>query len=344
MMYSFHKVKHVFCILPTILLALATLSCSQDSWRHYVGGGNYMCNSGSLSPCGKYLVFGSPKSGRGDIWRIHLEDSTRHRITNTEDFESHPRYSPNGESIFYLRENGGFQHIWKTDKDGLSHEQLTFGQAIDTLVDVSPDVDNLMVRRSFYTGGLGLAAGPAMIYSISNKKFIEEEVGSWGRFLDNNTLLYNTRPNADDRTIRFGKYDKETRQRHVFGEGFIESLSPNKKAVLISRDPNRSFLAKELIVFDLDEQSEKRIGTGRYPCFLGDSKVFFVQSSPRRAYIYSLENDTTEEIELPGAIAWTPVATPDGRGILLRLISPNDSDRSGNIYLLNDEGVKKLTQ
>ena len=92
-----------------------------------------------MSPCGEYLVFSSPKSGRGDIWRIRIEDSTMHQITNTSAFESYPRYSPDGESIFYLREYGGHRHVWKTDKEGQSHEQLTFGRMTDTLVDVSPD-------------------------------------------------------------------------------------------------------------------------------------------------------------------------------------------------------------
>jgi len=266
-------------------------------------------------------------------------------MTQTEAFESDPRYSPDGESIFYHYELDGNRHIWKTDKDGQRHEQLTSGQAIDTLINISPDGDRLVMMRAFYTGGLGLAAGPAMIYSISNKKFIEEDVGSSGRFLDNHTLLYSTRPSADDRTVRFGKYDMETRQRHVFGDGFIVSLSSDRKVVLISRDPNRSFLDRELIVFDLDEQSEKRIGMGRYPCFLGDSKVFFVQSSPRKAYIYSLESGTTQEFDLPGAIIAAPVAAPGDRGILLRLTSPDDADRSGNIYLFNDaRSIKKLTQ
>jgi len=326
--------------LPLSCVALMFLNV-KDSWGHYVGGGNYSCSAGSMSPCGEYLVFGSPKSGRGDVWRLRLEDSAMHQITSSRAFESHPRYSPDGESIFYLRERGGYRHIWKTDRDGQSHERLTFGWMSDILVDVSPDGDSLIVLRGYWAGGKGMGVTPAMIYSVSNKTFTEEDIGSSGRFLDNHAVLFNTR---DHVITRFGKYDLETRQRHILGDGLIACLSPNRKNILISRDPNRSFFERELFVFDLDEQSEKRIGTGRHPAFLGDSKVFFVQSSPRRAYIYSLEGGTTSAVELPGAIVASPVVAPGNRGILLRLTSPNDADRAGNIYLFDGESIEKLTQ
>lgn len=188
-----------------------------------------------------------------------------------------------------------------------------------------------------------MAVTPAMLYSVSDKKFTEENIGTQGFFLYDHTLLYGTGHYGI--TPRFGTYNLKTRQRHILGDGHIESLSPNKKNVLISRDPNRSYFYKELIVFDIEEQSEKRIGTGRDACFWGDSKVvFFVHPSRNKMYAYSLESNTTEEVELPGTILTTPTIAPGDRGILLRLESPNDNDRSGTIYLLNDDGIAKLTQ
>jgi hypothetical protein len=136
-----------------------------------------------------------------------------------------------------------------------------------------------------------------------------------------------------------------TRQALILGTGFIKCLSPNKKIVCISRDSDRHFFNRELFVFDLDQQNETRVGTGEYPCFLSDSKVvFFAHPSLDRAYIYSLESGTTDEVKLPGTILTAPVVAPNDLGILLRLASPNDSDRSGNIYLFHGETVKQLTQ
>ena len=333
-----------FLALMSLFLVCLTLLVPNDSWNHYVSGGSFLSNSGTMSPDGEYLVFGSPKSGRGDLWRIRLKDSTLHQMTNSEDFETDPRYSPDGKSIFYVRERGGHRHIWKTDKEGQFHEQLTLGWVIDDLVDISPDGDSLILGRAYpQTGGLGIAVGSTMIYSVSNKKFMEEDIGSRGYFLDDRTLLYNTRYGAGEKIIRFGKYDLVSRQKKILGTGFIECLAPNKKIVCISKGQDRSFLNRELVLFDLDQQVEYRIGMGRYPCFVDDSQVFFVRSSPNKAYTYSLENGTIEEIDLPGAILTTPAAATNERGVLLRLVSKNDRDRSGNIYLFHDNGIICLT-
>ena len=333
----------LFFILYIVVLFFRGFLFTNDSYKNYVNGGVYWSNSGSMSPCGEYLVFSSPKSGRGDIWRLRLSDSTMRRMTDTETFESYPQYSPNGKSIFYTREWKGHRHIWKMDKDGQAHEQLTFDRTNDTLLDISSDGDSLMIGRCYYAGGKGMAVTPAMIYSVSDKKVTGENIGSSGFFLDNHTLLYNTGRYGSP---RFGKYDLATRQRHEFGSGFIKCLSPNKKTILIARDASRSsFLNDELFLFDIDEQSEKHIGTGMYPCFVGDSKVvFFVHPSLDRAYVYSLESDTTDEIELPGAILTEPTVVPDGRGALLSLGNMNDADRSGNIYLFDGNGIERLTQ
>ena len=346
------KVKRSFSILSITLLVFAfvvlifcaglvliclTLFFPNDSWRHYVNGGSYSSNSGTMSPDGEYLVFSSPKSGRGDLWRLSLKDSIMHQITNSEDFESYPLYSPDGENILYVREHSGHQHIWKTDKEGQFHEQLTFGWVTDELVDVSPNGESLLIRRSYsQAGGQGMVAGPTLVYSLSNKKLTEVGIGEC-RYLDNHTLLYNTRYNVDEEITRFGEYDLASQQTRTLGDGYLECLSPNKKIICISRDSNRNSLNAELFLFDLEEQSEQHIGTGRYPCFLGDSKVvFFIHPFHSKAFVYSLEDGTTDKVELPGTISTTPTATYGDCGVLLRLRSPSDRDRSGNIYLFRN--------
>jgi len=361
------KVNRRFPIAAIVLIAFSAFVClivggsvlmiffwgflsPNDSWWRYVGGGSYSCNAGSLSPCGEYLVFGSPKSGHGDLWRLRLEDSSMTRMTVSDAFESDPQYSPDGESIFYHYELGGNRHIWKTDKNGQVHEQLTptfltptfRERTIHTLVDVSPDGEHLIISRSYYAGGKGMVVIPATIFSVSNQKFADWAIGLRGLFLDNQTVL------CSQGTVipRFGTLDLETQHIDFFGDGYIECLSPNKKLALISRDPKRSFFEKELVVFDLEEQTETRIGTGMNPCFLGNLKVVFsVHPFRNKLYVYSLENGTTKEFELPGAMLTTPIAASGDRGVLLGLSSPNDADRSGNIYLFhNERSIKKLTQ
>jgi len=339
--------RRFFFVPALILLSVSTIVLffvltwftRNDSWRHFVGGGIYQCNSGSMSPCGEYLFFGSPKSGRGDIWRLSLNDSVLHQMTDSDDFESYPVCSPDGESVFYLREHRGYRHVWKMDKEGQTHEQLTFGAVYDSLRDVSPCGDLLIIFRAYYRGGLGMMAGPGIIYSVSGRKIVEENmrenIGTPMWFLDSNTLLFQ----SIDADTRFGKYDLTSHEKTILGQGQMWAVSSNRKFICIARG---SILSSELTLFDIDKQSEKKIGMGRYPCFIGDSKLFFVGSSPRGGYVYSMENDAIEEIELPGAIAWSPVATPDGSGILLRLMNANNRNRSGSIYLFRDNEFNRL--
>lgn len=318
----------------------------QDTWGHYVHGGTYVCNSGSMSPNGEYLVFGSPRKGNGDIWRLHLKDSTLDQLTDSVDFNSEPAFSPDGESIFYLREREGYTHIWRMDKNGKSHEQLTFGEVVDKLMDIAPNGNNLLISRFYYLkgAGRGLDAGTTMVYSISDKKMVDEisreDIGSARFFLDSDTLLFSSfgKDNA------FGKYDMVSKKRNIWGKGWIECVSSNKKIVCIwQQAAGRDFIKRDLALFDVDKQNAKELGIGMYPCFLGDSKIFFVQSSPRKACIYSL-NGTTHEMELPWGVVTPPVVAAGNRGVLLRLRSPTDADRAGNIYLFNGAGIEKLTQ
>lgn len=259
------------------------LQIRNDSWSHYIGGGSYISNAGSLSPDGEYLVFSTPKSGQGDLWRLRFQDSSLLRLTQSDDFESFPAYSPDGNAIYYTREHEGYQHIWRTDNEGRSHEQLTSGQVVDDLIDVSPNGELLMIQRSFYPagGGMGRMTGPTMIYSVRDGRILDDRAKLWCRFMDNETVVFHT---ENGKGYRFGTCKIASNRGTLLGDGFVQALSDNKKYVCVSSGSD--FVNRDLSVYNFDTQNTKKIGSGTFPCFFQeDTKlVFFPSPEKKRSY------------------------------------------------------------
>jgi len=61
----------------------------------------------SVSPDGKWIVFGRHENGNMDIWRMHADGTGEERITSTPDWdEGRPMYLPDSETVMF--------RAWKT--------------------------------------------------------------------------------------------------------------------------------------------------------------------------------------------------------------------------------------
>ena len=124
--------------LASLLLVIASgCDSGEDSWAHYQRQHIWNGGSPSVSPDGRSVVFSSPSSGRGDIYCVAREGLTR--LTRSEEFEAQPFYSPSGDMISYVRESGGWRHVWVMGADGSNQTQVTTGSVLDDLVGFSPD-------------------------------------------------------------------------------------------------------------------------------------------------------------------------------------------------------------
>ncbi|MBI5730554.1 MAG: S9 family peptidase [Ignavibacteriales bacterium] len=80
-----------------------------------------------LSPDGKSIVFAATSydmdknKGNSDIWMISSEGKYMHAIKNSEDGESAPKFTTDGNKIAYEFKN----NIWLCDLDGTNNSQLT---------------------------------------------------------------------------------------------------------------------------------------------------------------------------------------------------------------------------
>lgn len=102
-------------------------------YSQYARGGNYAGTNPHLSPDGGAIVFSTPNTGRGDIYTVNAATRERVRLTNSEDYEGEPSYSPDGKRIVYVREDAqALLHIWVMGADGKNQRQLTSGESDDS--------------------------------------------------------------------------------------------------------------------------------------------------------------------------------------------------------------------
>jgi len=145
-------------MLRSVILLAILPGCDsgEDSWATYQRQHLWNGGSPSVSPDGQCVVFSSPSSGRGDIYSVTRIGLTR--LTQSEEFEAQPLYSPSGDKIAYERESNGWTHIWIMNADGSNQTQLTTGRVLDGLVSFSRDGQKLYFSRALPSTGLGREA------------------------------------------------------------------------------------------------------------------------------------------------------------------------------------------
>jgi TolB protein len=182
-----------------LLVLLSGCDSGQDSWALYKSDHLYNGGSPSVSPDGRSVVFSSPRSGRGDIYRLTRGRLTR--LTRSNEFEAQPIYSPSGEKIAYERESDGWTHVWVMNADGSNQSQLTTGRAMDSLVGYSPDGKKIYFTRGMPSSGLG-REGVDLVMDADGRNLRRQPPRPWPASVDEF-------PSADGtRIIAFGPYSR----------------------------------------------------------------------------------------------------------------------------------------
>ncbi|MEM7504183.1 MAG: S9 family peptidase [Pseudomonadota bacterium] len=154
------KIRH---LLPVVLLGVASISvASAEPFTADILVRLDRVGSPHTSPDGEWVVYTVRQTdmeadkGRYDLWLSPTAGGAARRLTDTEDNESSPVWSSDGESIYFLSAASGSSQIWRIPADGGDPEQVTdfpvsvgtfrFAPAGDRLVfsaEVYPDCEDL---------------------------------------------------------------------------------------------------------------------------------------------------------------------------------------------------------
>ena len=143
----------------------------------------------ALHPDGQQIAF----SYQGDIWTVPVEGGTARRLTIHESYESHPQWSPDGQSIVFQGNRYGNNDLFSIKASGSRPMRLTHHSTSDG-APVFDHQGNVLfaTRRNFVQ-----VEREQEIHQVST------EGGTPFRVL--NTTGFNPKPSPDGRFIAFIK-------------------------------------------------------------------------------------------------------------------------------------------
>ncbi|MEO6725271.1 MAG: hypothetical protein ABIP14_08205, partial [Blastocatellia bacterium] len=131
--------------------AKGDFTITETSWQTYYP---------DVSPDGKWLVYNATVGNREDLYLVKTDSTAQpQKLTDDDDKERYPRWSPDGNRIaFYSNRGGGRWQIWLINRDGSGHQQVTIaGDGEAFFPNWSPFGDRLA-----YTLRLNSSSGTAM--------------------------------------------------------------------------------------------------------------------------------------------------------------------------------------
>tara|TARA_B100000575_G_scaffold201924_1_gene163648 strand:+ start:14077 stop:17445 length:3369 start_codon:yes stop_codon:yes gene_type:complete len=188
-----------------------------------------------VSPDGQNIVFDL----LGDIYSIPISGGKATRITKGMAFDSHPKYSPNGESIAYVSDKSGGNNIWIRDLNTKDSIQITKEKDNQTaFVDWSKDGDYLIIAKGRRNLKLHMyhkdgGSGIKLIDKPTSLKVVQPVVGVNDRYIWYANRTNSWQYNAGLPQYQISKYDRDTgeikRETSRFGSAFTPTLSPDGK-------------------------------------------------------------------------------------------------------------------
>ena len=208
--------------LPLEATRSLEINTSQGTWM-----------SVDVHPSGTKLVFDM----LGDLYELPIEGGKASRITKGLAFDSHPKYSPDGNSILFLSDRSGGNNAWIINRKKEDTLQLTKGDTFKMQsADWSPDGNYVVVSQGTRNFKLHLyhkngGKGTQLISEPENLKTSEPSFSADGRY-----IWFSQRTGAWQYNARFPQYqlatyDREDGKKEVmtsrYGSAFSPTLSPD---------------------------------------------------------------------------------------------------------------------
>ncbi|MEO0662038.1 MAG: peptidase S41, partial [Planctomycetota bacterium] len=97
-----------------------------------------------ISPDGDTIAF----AWSGDVWTAPVTGGGATRLTTHGAEDERPRWSPDGETLYFQSNRSGRPQIWAAQVDrSAAPRQVTFDSVAKRLLHVTADGESLVVRR-----------------------------------------------------------------------------------------------------------------------------------------------------------------------------------------------------
>jgi hypothetical protein len=268
----------------------------EDSWQHFVNGGEFRASSPNESPDGETLIYSTSDSGNGDIYSFH--DGTTRPLIATSDFESTPLWLPNGDIVF-VRERNGQRHVW-IHKNGQNDTeiQITDGNTLDDIISVSPAGDAAIIFRTpAASGGLG-RSGASYLLSLEEKGSPPVELGAIGVFVMRGTHVAYTRIDDLD-SLRLKELS--TGQDKTIGRGSPISANPRGDKLIVATT-GFSGIDVRLEVLDLSTNETRELGLGHAAGFVSNDDVLFYRGTSWECHIFNCSSGESTRLSAPNGV------------------------------------------
>ena len=193
--------------LPSLLLTLALVAAAAQAQETHPFSVHDMLAMERLSdpqaaPDGSSVAFSvrttdlAANRGRTDLWLVGLDGGPPRRLTTHEAADFGPRWSPDGEDLFFLSTRSGSSQVWRLPLAGGEPHQVT---------DLPLDVGNLVVASD----GRRIAVTADVFVSCETLECTAERLGA-------EASAPTTGVAYDDLFVRHWDVWKDGRRSHVF--------------------------------------------------------------------------------------------------------------------------------
>ncbi len=189
-----------------------------------------------VSPDGETIVFDL----MGDLYLMPIEGGEARRLTEGMGYDTHPRFSPDGQRIAFVSDRSGGENVWIVSRDGTDTTQVSKGKKKQMhSPEWTPDGDYVVVSEA-----QGFGPPPKLkLYHVEGGSGVPlvgepEQLRMSGAAFepDGRRIWYAARQglweyNADLPQYQLQVYDRETGERYTrtsrYGSAFRPTISPD---------------------------------------------------------------------------------------------------------------------
>jgi dipeptidyl aminopeptidase/acylaminoacyl peptidase len=198
-----------------------------------------------VSPDGKRIVFVlretdlEANKGRTDLWLVGTEGTGLRRLTSYPEGDSNPRWSPDGESIWFISTRSGSSQVWRIRIDGGEAERITDEPLDVANLVVSPDGGRIAFTMDVFLDCNTLNETKERLDEIEKRKasgriYDRIFVRHWDTWKDGRRSHLFVRPAAGGKAVDVMRSMDADTPSKAFGGPEEIAFTPDGKSIIFS--------------------------------------------------------------------------------------------------------------